>query len=278
MWKFSDLQFKKWELRYLSNLVVPCERGPKIRKLNGGEKVFFTKFIKYLFRKACRDGAELLFRGDFKNNLKHKLFSQEHLGRGYSKKYFEAEFYDRLFIVGDKAKSYRSEHEENSKEVQNEPAMLLLRINCIEDDVFRYIFNIFKNIFSDDFKQDLIYQIERILNDSKLDPINTSYQETLRRLIEKARELETIESFRAVETSFCEYFQRPEGENFLKHLPSESKMRLKIRDYYLYLVHNFSSSKFSILCSTSRDIGIAEEFSNGFQNKDGVLFFYFLLF
>jgi hypothetical protein len=278
MWKFSDLQFKTWEAKYLGNLVTlyPYKEASKIRKLSRDEESIFKKFIKYLFWKACRGQAELLFRGDSKNNLKLNLFSQEHLGSEYSRKYLEIEFYNRLFLIGKKAKIYKREHEEIANLIPNKSSMLLLSINNIEDDAFEYIFRVFFHVFSENFNRQLVIQIEQILNEFKyLGSISNSHQGVLRGLAEKARELEIIESFKSTEKTFCEYFQRLESKNFLTQLPSVKNARLKIRDYYLYLIHNFSSSKFSILCSTSRDIGIAEEFSKGYENKDGIIFFYF---
>jgi hypothetical protein len=156
--------------------------------------------------------------------------------------YDSYKLFEKLFFVGEKAKFF---FKETSSSVENREH--LKSISDVDDATFKFIFKSLHHIFTSE-------DIERE---------------------SKQRELN---QFKANEFSFIQFFSDLTNINiFLDAKKSEvlkiEENLIRLRDYYLYLLHTYGLENVSLFVSTSIKRSVAKQFAN---NKDtGIIFWYF---
>lgn len=158
-------------------------------------------------------------------------------------RYDNYKFFEHLFFVGDKAKFF---FKETSSSIENRE--YLKSISDVDDETFKFIFKSLHYIFTS----------EDIVRESKQRELN---------------------QFKTNEFSFVQFFS--DLTNVIKFLDAKKFEILKteenlirLRDYYLYLLHTYGMENASLFVSTSMKRKIAKD---KFTNKNqGIIFWYFI--
>jgi hypothetical protein len=158
--------------------------------------------------------------------------------------YGSYKFFEHLFFVGEKAKFF---FKETSSSIENREH--LKSISDVDDATFKFIFKSLHYIFTS----------EDIVRESKQRELN---------------------QFKTNEFSFVQFFS--DLTNVIKFLDAKKfeilnteENLIRLRDYYLYLLHTYGMENASLFVSTSRKRKIAQKFSN--KDKDNsIIFWYFI--
>ena len=158
------------------------------------------------------------------------------------KSYGNYKFFERLFFMGDKAKFF---FKETSSSIENRK--YLQSISDVDDETFKFIFKSLHYIFTS----------EDIVRESKQRELN---------------------QFKTDEFRFVQFFSDLTNVNkFLdakkyEVLKTEENL-IRLRDYYLYLLHTYGMENASLFVSTSMKRNVAKKFTN----KDkGIVLWYFI--
>ena len=158
--------------------------------------------------------------------------------------YGNYKFFEHLFFVGEKAKFFFNE---TSSSVENRE--YLQSISDVSDETFKFIFNKLYHIFAS----------EEVVKENKQRQLN---------------------QFKTNEFSFVQFFSDLTNINeFLdtkKHevLKTEENL-IRLRDYYLYLLHTYGIENASLFVSTSMKRKIAQKFTSK-DRDNSIIFWYFI--
>ena len=224
----------------MSYLVPPTSISQSLRlvDLRGQEisqdnRQIFISFENHLIDTYKEGNLVFIYRGESFKGLQKKLFSN-------NEDFSKSRLYERLFILGDKARFFFSE---NMQETSNRG--WLTNINDRSTETFNYIFK----------------RIANVLSTPKLGPrIQMSCSSKFLNFFGDQGNCEEFISL--VETS-----TRDNEED-----------RLKLRDYYLYFLHVAGSAgirKETMLVSTSLSVEISKDFS-GKIDKDKLVLYGFI--
>lgn len=186
------------------------------------------KLSTFLFYFKVSSKVRVIYRGENYENLKNKL--NLYGNDDYSKLSYI------VFLVGDKGRTYRKSYRENIKK-QNK----VYAIDCIDDDIFEFIFS----------------KMKKILNNSK--------------------KSEIIE-FKKKNDIFSEYFLNSNNKtDFIDKIKAvtNNEEKIRIRDYYLSLMHQIGKIGFynnSFFTSTSFDYNSAMHFAKNDSLSEKIIF------
>jgi hypothetical protein len=209
--------------------ITPISNSLRLIDLQGSEisdekKQLFNLFENHLIDIYKEGNLIFIYRGESLKGLKKKLFSNPEF-------FSKSRLYERLFIVGDKARYFFMDKKEDS-----DNRGWLTNINDRSPKTFGFMFGRIANVIS---TPNLEARIQQSCSSRFLDYFHDSSN--------------CDEFVRTVETS---------TEN-------NEQDRLKLRDYYLYFLHVAGSSgvrRETMLVSTSLSVNISEDFSS---KKDG---------
>jgi len=218
--------------------ITPISNSLQLIDLQGDEisedkKCLFNSFEKHLID-LCKEGNLIfIYRGESLKGLKKKLFSNY---GDFSK----SRLYERLFIVGDKARHFFMNKIEDS-----DNRGWLTNINDRSPETFGFMF-------------------ERIANVISTPSLESRIQQSCSsRFLSYFRDSNNHDRFvRKVET----------------RTKNNEQDRLKLRDYYLYFLHVAGASgvrRETMLVSTSLSVEISEDFSSK-KDKDSLILYGFI--
>ena len=189
------------------------------------------------------------------SNLAQKEDQISLLYRGEKKKsladklrkvYGKYDFFKHLFYVGEKAKCYFNQAK-NKPEEQD----FLISISDVNEKTFKFIFG----------------ELNYVLTQKHLENFHRAT---------------ALKKFKDSNPNFLQFFSQTENEEiFLEKIKrQEEKIKIKIRDYYLHLLHTDQLGDVSFFVSTSTKRSKAKIFATrkkeGGKTKKSVIFYYFL--
>ncbi|NMF59765.1 hypothetical protein [Pseudanabaena yagii] len=188
-------------------------------KLSNKDKNLFYSFTQHLIDVYKEGNLVFIYRGESFKGLRKKLFSSN---GDFSRR----KLYERLFIVGDKARHFFMDKFEDS-----DNRRCLTNIKDCSDDTFDFIFE----------------RIEKVLSAPNLE--SRIHQSCSTRFLQYFRDRSNHDEFIKSINSCTKL---------------NAKNRLNLRDYYLFFLHIAGSSgirKETMLVSSSLSIEVAESFA-----------------
>ena len=202
-------------------------------KLSDKDKNSFYSFTQYLIDVYKEGNLIFVYRGESLNELRKKLF----LNYG---DFSKSKLYERLFIVGDKARHFFKDKPEDSNN-----RGWLININDCSDETFGFIFE----------------RIDNVLSAPNLE--SRIQQSCSSNFLKYFRDSNNHDGFVKTVNSCTKY---------------EYRDRLKLRDYYLFFLHVAGSSgirKETMLVSTSLSVEISGAFSSK-EDRNSLILYGFL--
>jgi len=218
--------------------ITPISNSLRLIDLEGNEiseekQRLFNSFETHLIDIYKEGNLIFIYRGESVKGLKKKLFLDH---TDYSK----SRFYERLFIIGDKARHFFMDKIQDSNNKG-----WLSNINDCSTETFRFMFDRIANVIRTPSLKSKIQQSCSSRFSSYFGDSNNQY-----------------EFVKRVET--C--------------TKNNEQDRLKLRDYYLYFLHVAGSSgvrKETMLVSTSLSVDISEDFSSR-KDEDSLILYGFI--
>ncbi|MEB3309502.1 MAG: hypothetical protein VKJ02_04665 [Snowella sp.] len=218
--------------------IAPISNSLRLVDLHGNEisrekKGLFNAFENHLIDIYKEGNLIFIYRGESLKSLKKKLFSNH---EDFSK----SRLYERLFIVGDKARYFFRDKIEDS-----DKRGWLTNINDRSPETFGFMF-------------------ERIANVISTPSLESRIQQSCSsRFLSYFRDNNNRDQFvRTVET----------------YTKNNEQDRLKLQDYYLYFLHVAGSSgvrRETMLVSTSLSVDISEDFASK-KDEDSLILYGFI--
>lgn len=218
--------------------ITPISNSLRLVDLHGNEisrekKCLFNSFENHLIDIYKEGNLIFIYRGESLNGLKRKLFSNY---GDFSK----SRLYERLFIVGDKARYFFMDKIDDS-----DNRRWLTNINDCSPETFGFMFERIANVISTPCLESRIQQ------------------SCSSRFLSYFRDNNNHDQFvRTVET--C--------------TKNNEQDRLRLRDYYLYFLHVAGSPgvrRETILVSASLSVDISEDFSSE-KDRDSLILYGFI--
>jgi len=209
-----------------------------IRLLSADEYKVFNQLSQLIETAQTNNKVTIVYRGERKSTLKKKLFQN---GEAYEVK----KFLNRLFYVGDKAKSFFKQSESQLKSRR-----YLRSVNDISNETFEFIF----------------CRIHLMITQNSL--------------VVTHKKQEAVKQFKQRHPEFAEFFGKKNNtKKFVNKVRSLSSVHQEVvRDYYLYLLHTDGLGEISFFVSTSINKKTAIRFALDQEKlkRRGIVFYYFV--